>query len=82
MSDTKSDSMEPLPRDSASLIDKLDEEFPAECIRPGEDFMQAHRRAGQREVIEFLRNWQDFENERAKEAQDDLPGIPRVLTPK
>ena len=82
MSDTKSDSMDPLPRDSASLIDKLDEEFPAECIRPGEDLMQAHRRAGQREVIDFLRNWQDFENERAKEVQDDLPGIPRVLTPK
>jgi len=50
------------------LIDHLEKRYPAECIAEKESFEMAHRRAGQREVVEYVL-W-------LKEVNDDeLPDI-------
>lgn len=43
-----------LPSTVAELIDLLDEKYPHRCIAPDETPEAAHRRAGQREVVDFL----------------------------
>lgn len=55
-----------LPPTVDELIDHLDTLYPARCIFPGESFEEAHRRAGQREVVQYLRDLQ------AKESSDEL----------
>lgn len=44
-----------IPPYSADLIKQLDAQYPDHCIRRGESTEDAHRRAGNREVIENLK---------------------------
>ena len=43
-----------LPPLSAALIEELDAQNPARCIKPGESVEDAHRYAGRRALIEEL----------------------------
>lgn len=43
-----------LPALSTELVKQLDTAFPPECIKPTESLEMAHRRAGKRELIDFL----------------------------
>jgi hypothetical protein len=45
-----------LPQLSVDLIAQLDETFPLKCINPGESLDSAHRYAGKRDVVEFLKS--------------------------
>jgi hypothetical protein len=51
-----------LPPYSTDLIDQLDALFPERCIREGETLEQAHRHAGKRDLINFLRQLRDEAN--------------------
>lgn len=46
--------MKYLPYDTLELIEQLDKNFPHECIQPNESEIAAHRRAGKRELIDYL----------------------------
>lgn len=48
---------EELPRDSFTLIDKLDRLYPHRCILHNETPEQAHRYAGVRELVDELIEW-------------------------
>ena len=52
---------ERLPPSSYDLIRYLDRAVPAEGIRKGESPEDAHRRAGQREVVQQLVDWMNEE---------------------
>ena len=43
-----------LPNDVPTLIQLLEETYPERCILPEETAAQAQRRAGQRDVVNFL----------------------------
>lgn len=46
--------MRPLPFSAADLIEELDKQNPARCIKPDETLELAHRYAGKRELIDNL----------------------------
>lgn len=46
--------MDTLPYLAADLVRQLDELLPPACIRQGESLEDAHRRAGKRDLIDFL----------------------------
>jgi hypothetical protein len=52
----------------SQLIQHLDIKYPHLCIKPDESLANAHRRAGQRDVIDYLL-WLDQLND------DDLPTL-------
>ena len=56
MSDTKQGYREiyGLPHSVGDLIDHLDTRYPNRCIQPNASVEQAHREAGNREVVEYL----------------------------
>jgi hypothetical protein len=64
-----------LPAYSDDLINFLDRMYPHECIKSGESLESAHRRAGARELIDFLISWRedthDAEREAGREADED-----------
>jgi len=45
-----------LPNDTLELLEELDKLYPDKCIGPNETVEQAQRRAGQRDVVELLKN--------------------------
>lgn len=47
--------MKPLPNFSVDLIQELDELYPPKCIAPRQALEDAHRYAGQRELIDTLK---------------------------
>jgi len=56
-----------IPQYSTDLIKQLDAQYPNGCIRRGESLEDAHRRAGNREVIENLKICLDRQTKHAKE---------------
>ena len=50
-----------LPASSYELIRFLDKSVPAEGIRRGESLEDAHRRAGNREIVDQLLEWMNDE---------------------
>lgn len=63
--------MNELPATVAALIEGLDRVYPHECIRKGESVEDAHRRAGERAVVDFLKALQ----RKADEGKDGLPSV-------
>lgn len=57
----RNEDVERLPPSSYDLIRHLDRIVPAEGIRKGESLEDAHRRAGQREVVQQLVDWMNEE---------------------
>ena len=55
-----------IPTDTRTLIDELDEMFPPRCIAKGEAPEDAHRYAGQRDLVEYLRQWQKWTDEKSQ----------------
>jgi hypothetical protein len=46
--------LDEMPYDARALVNTLDAAYPHRCIGPTEDLIQAHRRAGVRELIDHL----------------------------
>lgn len=44
-----------LPETTADLIKFLDKQYPAKCIEPRQSLEDAHRYAGKRELVEYLK---------------------------
>lgn len=61
----KNERLKELPARSADLIDQLDKLFPHRCIAEGETLEQAHRRAGARELIDYLLDLRKTTEDRA-----------------
>ena len=66
--------LEDIPRDSHTLIKMLDAMVTHRCISSGETLENAHRRAGGREVIDFLLNWRDITEEADETDKSILQG--------
>lgn len=56
----------PFPARSIDLIEELEELFPPRCIAPGEDPCEAHRYAGQLDLLQYLKNWHAVDAERTQ----------------
>lgn len=50
-----------LPLDSFSLIDRLDEQYPARCKKRGESEEFHQRYAGKRDLIDLMIMWREHE---------------------
>lgn len=48
--------MKALPATARDLVEALDAEFPPRCIRPVESLADAHRYAGKRELVDYLKS--------------------------
>jgi hypothetical protein len=55
-----------MPRDSFALIELLDKSTPPMCVQKGQSLEEAQRYAGQRDLVEQLLNWKQFEQEGRK----------------
>ena len=71
-----------LPAQAGDLIRHLDQRFPHQCVLPGETMEMAQRRAGARELIDFLMEWRDYTIDAEREAAaaaafgaTDAPGM-------
>jgi hypothetical protein len=50
-----------LPRNSKTLVDHLERIHPEECVREGESWENAVRRAGRRDVVRYLIHLRDHD---------------------
>lgn len=63
---------EEMPRDSYALIELLDRVLPHACVGRNESEIEAHRRAGMRELIDELLNWMYEEKEQDESSDLDV----------
>lgn len=64
--------MNPIPQDVESLIKELESFYPPRCIGPQDRLEDAHRYAGQVELVQALRLRFDWTRDRAKTPKENL----------